>query len=96
VRSPHIDALSAGGALLRRAGCQMAVCNPSRASFLTCRQPHLPFVAPPPCFELHLPADIRTPREQTLPAGVPAFAYGRNDELLRHDDIGLARRACCM
>ncbi len=39
VRTPHIDALAAGGTLFENAFCQSPVCTPSRASFLTGRYP---------------------------------------------------------
>ncbi len=39
VRTPHIDALAAGGTLFEHAYSQSPVCTPSRASFLTGRYP---------------------------------------------------------
>ena len=39
VKTPHIDRLAAGGTVFERAYCQMAVCSPSRTSFLTGRRP---------------------------------------------------------
>ncbi|XP_065844078.1 iduronate 2-sulfatase-like [Oscarella lobularis] len=38
-KSPHIDALASKSILFERAYCQVAVCSPSRASFLTGRRP---------------------------------------------------------
>jgi len=39
IKSPHLDRLAANGRLFTRAYCQQAVCNPSRASFLTGLRP---------------------------------------------------------
>ncbi|MCA9050933.1 MAG: sulfatase, partial [Planctomycetaceae bacterium] len=39
VRTPHLDALASRGVLFRKAYCQQAVCNPSRASLMTGRHP---------------------------------------------------------
>lgn len=33
--TPHMDRLADGGTVSRRAYCQQAVCNPSRASLMT-------------------------------------------------------------
>jgi iduronate 2-sulfatase len=40
VISPHIDELAGRGRMFERAYCQSAVCNPSRASFMTGKYPH--------------------------------------------------------
>ena len=40
MRTPHLDELAATGLTFRFAYAQMAVCNPSRSSFLTGRRPH--------------------------------------------------------
>ena len=39
IRTPHLDKLAAGGLLFDRAYCQLAICGPSRNSFLTGRRP---------------------------------------------------------
>lgn len=39
VSSPHLDRLAAEGTLFRKAYCQQAVCNPSRASLMTGLRP---------------------------------------------------------
>ena len=40
VISPHIDGLAGRGRMFEKAYCQSAVCNPSRASFMTGKYPH--------------------------------------------------------
>ncbi|MCH2131913.1 MAG: sulfatase [Pirellulaceae bacterium] len=68
VKSPHIDGLAKSGTFFRRAYCQQALCNPSRASLLTGLRPdslrvwdlpthfreHYPdIVTLPQCFKQH-------------------------------------------
>jgi iduronate 2-sulfatase len=39
VKTPHLDQLASEGVLFKRAYCQQALCNPSRASLMTGRRP---------------------------------------------------------
>ncbi|MBM3957406.1 MAG: sulfatase-like hydrolase/transferase, partial [Gemmatimonadetes bacterium] len=59
VRTPHLDAFAAEGALFRRSFCSHSVCMPTRASIFTGRYPHVHGVwangVPLPTTEVTLP-----------------------------------------
>jgi arylsulfatase A-like enzyme len=74
-KTPHIDALAAAGVRFDRAYCQFPLCNPSRVSMLSSRQPvttgiidnrknfrdtHPEFVTLPQHFKAHGYATLRT------------------------------------
>ncbi len=60
VRTPHLDALAAGGTRFTNAYCPSPICLPSRMSFLTGRSP-----ARQQCWT----------NRDILPSGVPTFAH---------------------
>jgi arylsulfatase A-like enzyme len=63
VSTPHLDALAAGGIVFERAYVQQAVCNPSRASFMTGRRPSATEVtANRSHFRLALPDAVTLPQ----------------------------------
>lgn len=62
MRSPHLDALAAGGTLFRGAYCQQAVCAPSRSSLLSGCRPDTTGV-----FDLQTPLRSKLPDVLTLP-----------------------------
>lgn len=77
VLSPNLDRLAASGVLFTRAYCQVAVCNPSRASLMTGLRPDTSKV-------WDLPTDFRTtiPDAVTIPQhfrkhGYHALGYGK-------------------
>ena len=77
VLSPNLDRLAASGVLFKRAYCQVAVCNPSRASLMTGLRPDTLKV-------WDLPADFRTtvPDAVTIPQhfrkhGYRALGFGK-------------------
>ena len=70
VLSPHLDRLAAGGRLFRRAYCQQAVCNPSRASVMTGLDPWTLGV-----YDLHTHFRERRKDVLTLPQAFKAAGY---------------------
>ncbi|MGB0583310.1 MAG: sulfatase, partial [Limisphaerales bacterium] len=68
--SPHLDRLAARGRLFERAYCQQAVCNPSRASFMTGLRPDTIAV-----WDLKTHFRKTFPRHPTLPQHFKAHGY---------------------
>ena len=68
VKSPHIDALAASGALFERTYCQQAVCGPTRASLLTGKRPDTTKVY-----------DLKTHIRTTMPGVVTLQQHFKNN-----------------
>ena len=72
VQSPHLDRLAERSRVFTRAYCQQAVCNPSRASFLTGLRPNTLKV-----WDLRRHFRKRFPDRPTLPQLFEQFSDGR-------------------
>jgi len=83
VRTPHIDALAAGGMRFDRAFCNSPVCTASRQSFLTGRYPRTIGVTQ---LSTALPADESTLAELLRDAGYDTAAIGKMhfNSILKH------------
>ena len=77
IKSPNIDRLARSGVTFERAYCQVAVCNPSRASVMTGLRPDTTHV-----WTLDVPFRLLNPDAVTLPQqlrkhGYYAVSYGK-------------------
>lgn len=97
VRTPSLDALAARGTAYRNAYCESPVCQPSRASLLTCSFPsqhgkrqnaHGPFPEPEADNVVHR---LRAAGYRTLQAGKTHFSWDPYDPELRRPGPELSR-----
>jgi len=96
VRTPALDALAARGVAHRNAYCESPVCQPSRASLLTCRFPsqhgkrqnaHGPFPAPAADSIVHR---LHASGYRTLQVGKTHFSWDPYDPAVRRAGVELA------